>query len=93
MIQLKFYASKKGHYHNKLFCFNIKKQEEIGNILLPFAQNANSFNAIYVNDLYNNYSYKLSILEARQLVHTTALLKGIRIVSVLVSVLFSLVNL
>jgi len=80
MQQLKFYASKKGQYYNKLFCFNIKTKPEIGNILLPFVNAGNTFNAIYVNDLFTNYSYKLSFNEAKQLVIQSSLLTGVPIV-------------
>lgn len=93
MIQLKFYATRKGYYFNKYFTFNIKKQEEIGNILLPFALNHNSFNAIYVTDYVKSYTYKIELIEATAIIKRTALLRGIQLVSVTVSVLLSFVNL
>jgi hypothetical protein len=80
MIQLKFYANRTGYYHNKLFTFNIKRKEEIGNILLPFVLNDNTFNAIFVKSLDSNYTYRLHLIEARQLVNTAALMRGIILV-------------
>jgi hypothetical protein len=80
MIQFKFYASRKGHYNNKLFCFNIKEKLEVGNILIPFIQNHNTFNQFYIFDSLTNYTYSPTLIEVRSIVRTAAALKGIRLV-------------
>jgi hypothetical protein len=77
MFQLKFYATRSGHYFNKFFCFNFKDESEIGNILLPFALNDNQFYSIYVYNRCDGSQYKLNMFIATELVKQAALMKGV----------------
>jgi len=81
-IQFKFYANRAGYYHNKLFCFNIRDKVEIGNILIPFIRNHNTFNAFFVTDITIPYTYSPNIMEVRSIVRTAAALKGIQLVNI-----------
>lgn len=76
MYQLKFYASKREHYHNKYFSFFLKSEDEIGNILLAFVSNHNVFYAIYLLNHENNRNDRLTRLEISTIVKDAAIRKG-----------------
>ena len=58
-LQLSFYASKAGHYYNRLFNFNIKQEKEAWNFLYLFLVNNNTIHKVYLKIFSPKHEFEL----------------------------------
>jgi hypothetical protein len=56
--KLSFYATKKGEYFNKYFCWHLKHAKECYSLLFLFYHKDNTIRATFIHDLTSGQTFK-----------------------------------